>query len=460
MTQFNPKAFSGGRAGILGLGKSGLACAKLLAKKGFSIVACDAKPASQIRKLAGRLSSKISLESGGRHKRLLRCAFIVKSPGINPQNVVLKRAKILGIPIFSELEVALAFCKSRNIIAVTGTNGKTTTVALLGKMLERGLLGKHRSWPCGNIGIPVSDVALKAGSSDWLVVETSSYQLEDSGFFRPRIAVILNVTPDHIDHHGKLSAYIRAKAKVFSRQEESETCVFNADDPTVFKLSRECRARKIYFTLNKTPGSTAWIERGKIVVRRYGGHRSPVFLPAPDLKGEHNLQNAMAASLAAMQAGMTTQTLRAALRAFRGVEHRMESVGVFRNMLCVNDSKATNVDSTIMALRAFPDRERIFLILGGRHKGSSYHPLRPLIKRKVKAILTIGEAAAVIEKDLGDIKTVLPCGALEAAVKTAFEIGGKGDIILLSPACASFDQFLNFEDRGQCFKKLVRGFGQ
>ncbi len=449
---FDPKKFKKGKAGVLGLGKSGVACAKLLAAKGFSVLASDTRPAKELREKLPRLPSKVSWEGGGHSDRLLKCAFVVKSPGISPSLEIFAKLKAKGVPVFSELEVGLAYSKAKEIVAVTGTNGKTTTTELVSEVFRK---ARRKVLTCGNIGAPVSEVAPKAKAKDVLVLEASSYQLEDSDSFRPTAAAVLNVTADHLDHHGGMDAYIAAKAKIFRQQTGEGCCVFNADDPIAMKMSRDCRARRLYFG-HKGPHTHAWFEDGKIRVR-LPGSKKEVALTPPTLPGEHNVQNAMAAALVALCRGVKPAAVQAAFKAFKGVEHRIEEVGVVQGLRCVNDSKATNVDSTMVALRSFAQvQDGILLILGGLHKGSPYTPLRPLVERSVKGILTIGSAARKVEEDLGGLKPIFPCGDLATAVDTAFRIGSKGDVLLLSPACASFDQFRDFEDRGRRFKELVR----
>ena len=451
--RFDPKAFKGKTAGVLGLGKSGLACARLLSRKGFRVFASDSRPRSELRRSLGRLASAISWEGGGHGERLLRCGFVVKSPGLKPSLPVLSKLGQAGVPVFSELEAALAFSKAREVVAVTGTNGKTTTTALVAEIFRRGLSSGRKALVCGNIGFPISAVAPAAGEGDVLIIEVSSYQLEDSRYFKPSSAGVLNITPDHLDHHGGMPRYIEAKAAVFRDQTAEDACVFNAGDPLTLKLSRRCRSRKLFF--GPAGHVQAWFEKGRIRVRLPGAEE--LSLAPPALPGGHNIENAMAAALLALSRGIKPAAVREAFKAFKGVEHRIEETGVVRGMRCVNDSKATNIDSTLVALRAFSDAgKRLFLILGGLHKGSAYTPLRPWLEKLVKGVLTIGSAAPKIEEDLAGATAIFPCGDLETAVRTAFQIGARGDILLLSPACASFDQFKDFEDRGRRFKALAR----
>lgn len=432
-----------GRAGVLGAGKSGVAAAKLLRKKGFQVLLSDKRPRARLPKLPG-----VVLEGGGHSDKLLKCAFVVKSPGLPPTLPILVKLREKGVPVYSELEIAVRFSKSKRVAAVTGTNGKSTTTALAGLMFPR-------AWVAGNIGLPLSEIAPKAAASDWLVVEASSYQLEDSVSFSPRGAAILNLTSDHVDHHGSMEAYIRAKARIFKEQGAGDFCVFNAADPLVYKLSRDCPSRKLYFG-DKRPNAHAWEEKGKLVFK-LPGWKKEVKLAPPKLPGRHNVENALAAGLLAMGAGLKSAAVQKAFKKFKGIEHRLEECGVKGGLRCINDSKATNVDSTLVALRALEgEGKKILLILGGLHKGSPYTPLRPLIERSVKGILAIGAAARKVEEDLGGAVPIFPCGDLSTAVNTARTIGSKGDILLLSPACASFDQFQSFEERGRRFKELLK----
>lgn len=453
---FDPKSFKGRKAGVLGLGRSGVACAKLLAKSGFSVLVSDSKPAKDVRPMAEKLPKGVSWEGGGHSDRLLKCGFVVKSPGIAPWLPVFEKLRQAGVPVFSELEVGLAFSKAREIVAITGTNGKTTTTALTHLIFQKALPKGRKALTCGNIGEPVTDVAPKAGAKDVLVLEASSYQLEDSQHFRPAAGAVLNITADHLDHHGGMRRYIDAKARIFREQAGDDVCVFNAHDPLAMKLSRECQSRRLYFG-EKGPHVHAWEDGGRIVARLPGSKKETRFVP-PALPGRHNVENAMAAVLLALARGLAPAKIQAALKAFKGVEHRIEEAGVVSGVRCVNDSKATNVDSTMVALKSFErERDKILLILGGLHKGSPYTPLRPLVERSVKGILTIGSAARKIEEDLGGVKPIFPCGDLATAVDTGLRIASKGDILLLSPACASFDQFRDYEHRGRAFKELVRG---
>ncbi|MBI4051800.1 MAG: UDP-N-acetylmuramoyl-L-alanine--D-glutamate ligase [Elusimicrobia bacterium] len=433
---FLPEVFHGKRACVLGLGRSGLACATLLNKKGYRVLISESKPTQQVRSMITKLPKGVCLETGKHTSRVLRSGFVVKSPGIPPQVPILQSIKRHGIPVFSELEVALSFCPPVKVWAVTGTNGKTTTTALLGEILD------EAGWPffiAGNIGVPLSQYVPRIRKGDSLVLEVSSYQLQDSQYFRPNVAALLNITPDHLGHHRGWAKYVEAKAKIFKFQRREDVCVFNARDKWVVQVSKRCPSRKLFFP---SAGPLS---------------RSSKIFKSLRLIGQHNVENAMAAATMASSQGIGLRPLQSALAKFRGVEHRLESWAQVRGLLCINDSKATNVDSTLVALQSLRQYPRkIFLILGGLDKGSPYYPLRPWIFKLCKAILTIGEAAGKIEDQLRGPVPIFSCRTLKEAVGCAFMLFTEGDLLLLSPACASFDQFKDFEDRGRQFKKLVK----
>ncbi|MBI4059927.1 MAG: UDP-N-acetylmuramoyl-L-alanine--D-glutamate ligase [Elusimicrobia bacterium] len=452
---FDPKSVRrGSLAGVLGLGRSGQSVARLLLKKGFKVLGSDSRSKAELAPALKGLARMIKWEWSGHSERLLKCAFVVKSPGLKTNLLIFKKLAEKGIPVYSELEIALAYSKAKAVVAITGTNGKSTTTRLAWEIFKAGLPRGRKALLGGNIGIPLSAIAPSSKAADVIVLECSSYQLEDSAHFEPRAAAILNITADHLDHHGSMAAYLAAKAKVFREQGPGDACVFNADDPTVYKLSRECPSERLYFGA-KGVNVHAWEEGGRLRFRLPGSKKEAALVP-PKLPGRHNLENAMAAGLLALARGLGPAAIQKAFKAFKGVEHRLEPCGPARGIACVNDSKATNVDSTVVALKAHESGgKRLLLILGGLHKGSPYTPLKPWIEKTVKGILTIGSAARRIEEDLSGLAPIFPCGNLATAVETALKIAAKGDTLLLSPACASFDQFQDFEDRGRRFKALV-----
>lgn len=451
---FFPENFKGKKALVIGAGRSGVWCANLLASRGFRVLLTENRPRAQVRDRLKELRRGVEVEAGGHTNGVFSCGFAVKSPGLSHSNPLIVKLRRRGIPVFSEIETALAFSRSGELLAVTGTNGKTTTTMLLGEIMKRHLKAKRASARvCGNIGMPAAKVIAAARPGDAIVMEVSSYQLEDSSHIRPAASCILNITPDHIDHHKTMAAYIAAKARAFRFQRGTDFCVFNRDDGRCRLLARSAPSRALFFSSTKKGGGlNAWVEGGRIVFS-FGGKKCRV--TPPDLPGRHNLENAMCAGLMALSRGVSPEAIEKAFRAFKGVEHRIEPVRMLKGVSFVNDSKATNVDSTLVALKALGGRRNIWLILGGLDKGSPYAPLLPYIRSSVRRVLTIGSAAPRIEKELAGCP-LTACGDMAAAVSEAFRNGEKGDIALLSPACASFDQFKDYEDRGRKFKALVR----
>ena len=448
---FRPEKFTRKTACILGAGKSGIEAAKMLARRGFSVLISDEK---KITKLPA-LPAGIEVESGGHSERVFACEFIIKSPGIFPKAPVLKQARKRKIPVFSELEVALAFMpKDICVLAVTGTNGKTTTTTLLGEIVaehSKSCVPPRRTFVTGNIGMPVCAVADQIKPKDFLVIEISSYQLEDSTYFRPKVACLLNITPDHLDHHGGMLNYIKAKARLFKNQRSSDVAILNGSDAFCAALARDIKAQVYAFSTQAKHElkTDVFFDGDEIIFSE--GYR----LHAPKLPGIHNVENAMAAALAALAIGVSEKTIQTIFDRFKPIEHRIEPIGEYNGVLYINDSKATNLDSTIIALKSFDREKRIWLILGGRDKGASYEVLAPEINVRCKGILTIGESMEKIKRELNAEVEQIPCFTLGKAVQYAAEHAQKGDIVLLSPACASFDQFKSFEHRGEVFKDLV-----
>ncbi|MEE8425281.1 MAG: UDP-N-acetylmuramoyl-L-alanine--D-glutamate ligase [Elusimicrobiota bacterium] len=459
-TYFHPQTFlkkRARRAAVLGMGRSGLAAARLLRNKGFAVRLSDSRPRRELRAAAAKLPAGVQWEGGGHSDLLLRCHFAVKSPGILPSAPILAKFREAGIPVFSELEIALAFCPTAEIIAVTGTNGKTTTAALTHHLFKS---ARRKTHLFGNVGVPLSAGVSKIKKKDTLVLEVSSYQLEDSRWFRPVSAAILNLTSDHIEHHGSMEAYRKAKTRIFAYQDRDHSCIFNSADPAVVGMARNCRARKLFFGHDPSTRTAAWMEKGRIVVRMPGEKKTTSLVP-PKLPGVHTLENSMAAVLLALTRGIAPKAVQKGLKTFKGVEHRIENCGKLGPLVCVNDSKATNIDSTLAALRSLNGKHegKVILILGGLGKSGGFGALRSLVEKFAKAVLTIGSAAAKIEEDLQGATHVFPCENLETAVDVALKIGAKGETLLLSPACASFDQFASFEERGRRFKELVKKAG-
>ncbi len=451
---FEPEEFKGGRALVIGAGKSGAACANLLASRGFDVLLTEQKKASEVKDRLKGLSRKVKAETGGHSKAVFGCAFAVKSPGLPRTAPLVKALLQKNIPVFSEIDVSLAF-SAGTLLAVTGTNGKTTTTVLLGELMNAALKRRgRRAIVCGNVGIPAAAAAPKARRGDAVVMELSSYQLEDSAPPKAAASCLLNITPDHIDHHGSMAAYVEAKARVFTGQAPDACCVFNYEDEYCRSLAKTCPSRALFFSSARRGGKlNAWAQDGKLFFR---AGKAAFSVKPPALPGAHNLENAMCAGLMALNCGASRADLAGVFASFKGVEHRIEDAGSARGVRFVNDSKATNVDSTLVALKALGGRRNIWLILGGLDKGNPYAPLLPFIRRDVKAVLTIGAAAPKIEAELAGSCPVITSLTMENACRNALQLAEKGDIVLFSPACASFDQFKDFEDRGRKFKALVK----
>jgi UDP-N-acetylmuramoylalanine--D-glutamate ligase len=391
------------------------------------------------------------VEAGG-HGLLTfrRQDLIVVSPGVPLNTPELAQVKSFGLPVIGELELAARFLRGQ-MLAITGSNGKTTTTALVGEILERAgmptLVG-------GNIGVPVVGLIDQSTDASWLVLEVSSFQLETTDTFHPRIAVILNITPDHLDRHGSFENYALAKERIFAAQTGEDFLVLNADNARAAEAGERTKANVYWFSLDDAVEQGAFVEDGFVVYRPQKGGAVEKIVPLAGipLKGEHNVENVLAAVCAARLAGAKSETIRAAIEAFHAVEHRLEYVTTINGVEYYNDSKATNVDATAKALAAFP--AGIHLILGGKDKNSDYRELEPQLGR-VRAVYTIGSAAEKIESHLRGMVPLQSCGTLEAAVNAAGLAAHPGDMVLLSPACSSFDQFENYEQRGRVFKQLV-----
>lgn len=413
---------------VIGAGKSGLAAAKLLVKLKARVTLTDEKSAAQLRELLTGLPPSVRRRFGVKKFIDKPYDMIVTSPGLPWNHVELKCAREQGTTVWPELELGWRLARPFKTVAITGTNGKTTTTALVGHLLQS---ARRPTVIGGNIGTPLSALIPKISDKTYLVVEVSSYQLEGQQSFHPNVGLFLNLTPDHLARHKTMAGYAAAKARLFMNFTKDDTAVLNGRDGWVRKIGRTLSSRVIYFP-NEIDQDLAKSLR---------------------LPGQHNQENAMAASAAVRALGLSTTQIKHGLASFRGVPHRIELVRQVNDVLYINDSKATNVDSTLVALKSF--KQPIILILGGEHKGTPYTPIRELVRKQVKQILTIGEAAPIIAKDLKNAAPLLAMRTLDRAVVQAARMAKKGDVVLLSPACASFDQFKNFEHRGQVFTELV-----
>jgi len=438
---------------VVGLGRSGLAAAIFLRRQGAHVTVSDIRSAEALAKdIPALLDQGINVEAGG-HGLLTfrRQDLIVVSPGVPLDTPELVQARNLGRPIIGELELAARFLKGQ-ILAVTGSNGKTTTTSLIGEILEKSGLPTQVG---GNIGVPV--VALIEGSTDdtWNVLEVSSFQLETTEQFHPRIAVILNITPDHLDRHGTFENYALAKERIFLEQNQNDYCVLNADNPRAAASAERAKASVYWFSLEHAVEQGAWVANGNIFFRTSPSTPPEIVMPLSTipLKGNHNVENVLASVCAARLAGASLESIRTAVEQFKAVEHRLEYIATINGIDVYNDSKATNVDATAKAIAAFPGN--IHLILGGKDKNSDYTELNELLRARVKAVYTIGSAAAKIESHLRGVVPIHPCETLDKAVAAIAAAAHPSDVVLLAPACSSFDQFDSYEHRGRVFKQLV-----
>jgi len=436
---------------VVGLGKSGVASALFLQSRGARVTVSDAKPQEQLGEdIPVLLDHGIAVETGGHGERTFRGQdLIVVSPGVPADSAPLVQARALGEPVIGEIELASQFLP-RNIVAITGSNGKTTTTTLAGEIVAAG------GFPTvvgGNIGTPAISLVERAKADTVVVLEVSSFQLETIQTFRPKVAVVLNITPDHLDRHRTFEAYTNAKARIFENQQGEDFAVLNADDPTCAGLASRTRAQVFWFSNKKKEVKQgACVSDGRVLFRDAKGQHEIMLASEIPLKGGHNVENVLAAVCVGALMGCEPASIGQAVRGFKAVEHRLEYVATIRGVDYYNDSKATNVDATIKALESFP--ANVHLILGGKDKDSDYTQLNELLRQRVKRVYTIGAAAEKIESQIKGVE-IDHSETLETALRRAAATAAAGDIVLLAPACASFDQFRNYEHRGRVFKEAV-----
>ena len=442
----------GARISVVGAARSGLGVAFLLKAKGADVFVSDHQAPEKLAPSISQLQAwGIRHETGGHSARVFDCALMVISPGVPSSAEVIREALKRGLRVVSELEVASWFCPAR-VIAVTGSNGKTTTTTLIGRMLGD---ARRPHVVAGNIGTAFSSVVSSLHADDIVVLEVSSFQLDYSEAFRPWISMILNITEDHMDRYDhSMEQYAASKARVFMNQMTDDILIYSVDDPwTQRTVQRHAACRTLGFSTHDRLSEGAFLEDG-VLTTVIGTHRTQlVGTREISLKGQHNLYNAMAAALAAQLAGVSAASVRATLKNFKGVEHRLELVRELEGVRYINDSKATNVDSVWYALQAFD--EPIILLLGGRDKGNDYRRLVDPVKRSVRHLVAIGESASIVVAAFRGVTEISTATSMEEAVRIAHSVSRPGEIVLLSPACASFDWFENYEHRGRVFKELV-----
>lgn len=439
----------GKRVLVIGAGKSGAASAEFLARHGEQVVLTATKRELQLEWLA-ELGVEFIWE---RQPDIgeVEPDYLVLSPGVPLRIPPVVQAKAKGIPVIGELELAYRHCRAP-FLAITGTNGKTTTTTLVGELMK---MVNDQVFVGGNIGVPLISTVEQLSSEAVVVAEVSSFQLETTETFRPHIALLLNLTPDHLDRHGDMQGYLAAKARIFAQQQPEDYLVLNYDDSVLRDLAKEAPGKVIFFSQTNKLEEGVYLDDGIIYLSLNG--KAEAVCPWRDIaiKGRHNLENAMGAIAMAFLAGVSVEKIAQVLREFPGVEHRLEPVRTVNGVLYVNDSKGTNPDSTIKALEAF--EQPIVIILGGKNKGSDFGPLAQLVKQRVKYAVVLGQARPELVAALqqADFTSYCEVDDFTEAVAVAASHGESGDVILLSPACASWDMFTSYEERGKLFKQLV-----
>jgi len=435
---------------VLGMGRSGMAAVRLLKSAGADVFVSEARTADDVADAVAELESLgIRYEVGGHSLAGFPDPdFAVISPGMRIDLPVVRHLKEKGRPIVSEIELA-SWMYLGTIIAVTGSNGKTTTTLWIEHLLRQAGVD---AVACGNVGYPFSTLVLEKPKTTHAVIEVSSYQLETILTFRPHVSVLTNITPDHLARHGDLEGYAKAKANIWKNQDVNDWAVMPDGDPLIGSISTSIRPNKVHVGLDRCPAGGAGFEDGALWLQMNGRREKLVDATEMALPGMHNVANALCAAAACRVLQLETGEIAAGLKSFRGVPHRLEKVGQ-NGRVWINDSKATNVDSVRVALEAVENK--VWLIAGGQDKGAPYEPIHSLVEAKVERLLTIGEGAERLAAELGDVTEVVNCETLEMAVDYAAAEAGIGVTVLLSPGCASFDQFKDFEDRGEKFRALV-----
>ncbi len=441
----------GKNIGVIGAARSGIAAALLLKRYNANVFVSESRDTELVIEAAQILEANgIECETGSNTERVFRnMDYVVISPGVPSSAPIVSRIENAGIPIVSEIELGFWMCDGQ-VVGITGSNGKTTTTMLTGEIFKRS--GKP-TFVAGNIGSPFCDVCDKVTRDGWVILEISSFQLERCFEFRPNIAVILNLTPDHLDRYGNFASYAEMKMRIGGNQDQNDALVVNHDDGYLLSLSATLDARKYYFSLINSVSPGAYVAGGELMLSVDGVKRKLVDASDVSLPGPHNLANCAAAATTAMVAGIHDDVICDVLKSFQGVEHRLEPCGKVLNVKFINDSKATNVDSVWYALQSISGK--IVMIMGGRDKGGEFTRLRGLVSSNVFAIVLMGEAADKIERAFEDLVPIHRAEDIGSAVRTAYRLAAPDGTVALSPGCASFDMFRDFEHRGEAFKEAV-----
>jgi UDP-N-acetylmuramoylalanine--D-glutamate ligase len=433
---------------VIGLARTGAECARFLAQQGAKVVVSDLRPGTDLKTAMGALAGlPISYRLGGEDESWLAGVdYVIPSPGVATENLLLREAVALHIPVLSEIELASRFFRAP-LIAITGTNGKSTTTTLVGEIMKA---GGRRIFLGGNLGAPF--IGAVVNGWDWGVVEISSFQLEWVERFRPRIAALLNISEDHLDRYATFADYCRAKERIFEAQGADDFAVLNRDDPRVWEIRGRIKSRVVSFGFSEVRDGV--FAAANEIIWRSGAEEERFSLREVKLQGVHNMENMMAATAMAKCAGMSHAVIQKTLADFPGLEHRLEFVRQKDGVRYYNDSKGTNVGAVVKSLASFNDP--VILLAGGVDKGGDYAPLEEGVKQKVRRLVLFGAAKQIIARSLGQLTDTVIVEDMSAAVSDAAAHARAGDVVLLSPACSSFDQFANYAERGKVFKRLVQ----
>lgn len=443
---------SGQRILVIGLGKTGIASARFLAGKGAVVVVTDEKPLSGLKDAISELGNAYANCEFCKYDPdiLARVDMIIPSPGVPPSNILLVEAVNKKMPILSEIELAYRFLKPP-MIAITGTNGKTTTTTLIGKLLARG--GK-KAFVGGNIGNPLIGYVDGKQEDDYAVVEVSSFQLQWIQYFHPFISILLNTTCDHVNYHGSFEAYRMTKERIFENQEKSDLAILNADEPKSSVLAKNMSSKVQFFSTSTNVTKGMYLDHNTLIHYTTGNDREVYPLDMIKIPGLHNIENVMASIMAARECGCSPGNIISAIADFKGISHRIEFTCEKNGVAFYDDSKGTNVGAVVRALETFS--RPIILLLGGRDKEGDFETLSPLVREKVKELVLFGEARDRINDLIGGIVKTAKATTLKEAIEIACHNSSPGDVVLLSPGCASFDEFSNYKERGRFFKDAVK----
>ncbi len=440
---------AGKRFLVIGLARTGSECARFLARRGAKVWVSDLRRAEDLNpEMANLAGLEVGYRLGGEEASWLDgIDYVVPSPGVPQENFLLQQATVRRIPVLSEIELAYRFFGAP-LVAITGTNGKSTTTTLIGKMIQA---SGQKVFLGGNLGTPF--VGALGAEWDWGVLEISSFQLEWISEFRPRIALLLNISEDHLDRYSSFAAYRAAKERIFERQSDADVAILNRDDPLVWSAHQQIKARVISFGFSEVPAGV--LTTGNEIVWRDGANPEALFsLRGVRLRGVHNLENMMAAVAAAKCAGIANTVIQQTLEDFPGLEHRLEFVREKDGVHYYNDSKGTNVGAVVKSLASFD--APVILLAGGVDKGGDYAPMAEAVKQKVRRLVLFGAAKAIIARALGSLTDTVMVENIQSAVEDAAAHARSGDVVLLSPACSSFDQFRSYAERGMIFKTIVQ----